>query len=213
MTNGSSQGLFVIVAVVIFGIFVLISYVLFRDNLKVSLASVFNDSIIMTKEVMETKGDNLISGSKRQLYRIDSHEDLGKGEFRVIKSTKRPINGAYPNERSSVMWDVTVPDLKEGDTFVFQFDIKKISHEVTEGSRLTSDGNLRYYVEGVGNYLSKSQYWTLTEGLGEWKTFKTRITVAEGTKNLEKRVRAGIAIGGQETMEFIYRNVEIYRVT
>lgn len=44
MTNGSSQGLFVIVAVVIFGIFVLISYVLFRDNLKVGLASIFGDS-------------------------------------------------------------------------------------------------------------------------------------------------------------------------
>lgn len=41
MTDGASQGLFVIVAVVIFGIFVLIAYLLFRDNLKDSLNGIF----------------------------------------------------------------------------------------------------------------------------------------------------------------------------
>lgn len=41
MTDGASQGLFVIVAVVIFGIFVLIAYLLFRDNLKPSLEGIF----------------------------------------------------------------------------------------------------------------------------------------------------------------------------
>ena len=45
MTNGSSQGLFVVVAIVIFGIFVLISYLLFNDNLKPSLSRIFNDSL------------------------------------------------------------------------------------------------------------------------------------------------------------------------
>lgn len=44
MTDGSSQGLFVIVAVVIFGIFVAISYVIFSDSLSPSLASIFRDS-------------------------------------------------------------------------------------------------------------------------------------------------------------------------
>ena len=42
MTDGASQGLFVIVAVVIFGIFVLIAYLLFRDNLKGSLEGIFS---------------------------------------------------------------------------------------------------------------------------------------------------------------------------
>ena len=41
MTDGASQGLFVIVAVVIFGIFVLIAYLLFRDNLKDALNGIF----------------------------------------------------------------------------------------------------------------------------------------------------------------------------
>ena len=45
MTNGTSQGLFIVVAIIIFGIFVLISYVLFRDNLKPSLANIFTDGL------------------------------------------------------------------------------------------------------------------------------------------------------------------------
>lgn len=50
MTNGSSQGLFVVVAVIIFGIFVFISYLLFRDNLKPSLANIFCDAFTITNK-------------------------------------------------------------------------------------------------------------------------------------------------------------------
>ncbi|EGP5414183.1 hypothetical protein D3I44_12345 [Enterococcus faecium] len=50
MTNGTSQGLFVVVAIVIFGIFVLISYLLFKDNLKPSLSSIFNDGLEQAEE-------------------------------------------------------------------------------------------------------------------------------------------------------------------
>ncbi|MEB6181093.1 hypothetical protein MXF01_10325 [Enterococcus casseliflavus] len=45
MTNGSSQGLFVVVAIVIFGIFVLISFLLFEDNLKPTLSGIFTDGL------------------------------------------------------------------------------------------------------------------------------------------------------------------------
>lgn len=45
MTNGASQGLFVVVAIVTFGSFVLISYLLFRDNLKPSLSGIFKDGL------------------------------------------------------------------------------------------------------------------------------------------------------------------------
>ena len=56
MTNGTSQGLFVIVAVVIFGIFVLISYVLFRDTLKPSLANIFTDSLEQATDSLKGEG-------------------------------------------------------------------------------------------------------------------------------------------------------------
>jgi len=44
MTDGASQGLFVIVAVVIFGIFVVIAYLLFREKLSDALASIFDNA-------------------------------------------------------------------------------------------------------------------------------------------------------------------------
>ena len=45
MTNGTSQGLFVVVAIVIFVIFTLTSYLLFKDNLKPTLANIFTDGL------------------------------------------------------------------------------------------------------------------------------------------------------------------------
>lgn len=56
MTDGSSQGLFVIVAVVIFGIFVFISYLLFRDTMKPALSKLFTDSF---SQVNLDDGDNI----------------------------------------------------------------------------------------------------------------------------------------------------------
>ena len=57
MTDGSSQGLLVVVAVVIFGIFVAISYSLFRDQLTPSLASIFKDSLSLKKDVQQNQYD------------------------------------------------------------------------------------------------------------------------------------------------------------
>ena len=44
MTDGTSQGLFIVVAIVIFGIFVVLAYILFEDTLSPSLASMFGDA-------------------------------------------------------------------------------------------------------------------------------------------------------------------------
>ena len=55
MTEGASQGLFVIVAIVIFGIFVLISYVLFKDILKPNLTNIFTDSLEQAEDAIDPK--------------------------------------------------------------------------------------------------------------------------------------------------------------
>ncbi|MEB7312364.1 hypothetical protein [Enterococcus faecium] len=49
MTNGTSQGLFIIIAIVIFSIFIIISYLLFRDAMKPSLTNIFTDGIEQAK--------------------------------------------------------------------------------------------------------------------------------------------------------------------
>ncbi|MDT2844777.1 hypothetical protein [Vagococcus lutrae] len=74
MTNGASQGLFVIVAVVIFGIFVLISYVLFRDTLKPNLANIFTDSLEQANKNLNNEKSNLPS-DKPEDSKEDKEED------------------------------------------------------------------------------------------------------------------------------------------
>ena len=44
MTDGTSQGLFIVVAIVIFGIFVVLAYILFEDSLSPTLANMFSDA-------------------------------------------------------------------------------------------------------------------------------------------------------------------------
>lgn len=61
MTDGSSQGLFVVLGIIIFGIFVAISYTLFRDQLTPSLANVFSYSSGNVINILENKkGTDLI---------------------------------------------------------------------------------------------------------------------------------------------------------
>lgn len=70
MTNGNSQGLFVIVAVIIFGIFVLMSYLLFQDRLNVGLSTVFDDSLdtSFSKVSRNNKEDELIGQEEDEYY-------------------------------------------------------------------------------------------------------------------------------------------------
>ena len=98
MTNGSSQGLFTIVYVVIFGIFVLISYILFRDTMKSSLSNIFSDSLQQTTDNMngtsslELKGeeeDGVIYVKIRNLYKKDgvNYSDIW-GKFVVTSDNE-----------------------------------------------------------------------------------------------------------------------------
>lgn len=55
MTEGANQGLFMIVAIVIFGIFILISYVLFKDTLQPSLVNIFTDGLEQAEDAIDPK--------------------------------------------------------------------------------------------------------------------------------------------------------------
>lgn len=83
MTNGSSQGLFVIVAVVIFGIFVLISYILFKDNLKPALANIFTDGL---EQATTTLNNGTQSGAEGVTYE-EWVEDLENQGYVVAEDT------------------------------------------------------------------------------------------------------------------------------
>lgn len=45
MTDGTSQGLFIVVAIVIFGIFVVLAYILFEDTLSPAIQGLFDGAV------------------------------------------------------------------------------------------------------------------------------------------------------------------------
>lgn len=103
MTEGANQGLFVIVAIVIFGIFVLISYVLFKDTLKPSLSTLFTDGLeqaedavdpkVVTKITITEKTNEIKNLKKNQSEEYYINEFTNAFEFRdqddvIIKARK-----------------------------------------------------------------------------------------------------------------------------
>lgn len=119
MTEGSSQGLFVIVAVVIFGIFVVISYVLFRDNLKTGLASIFKDSIEESLENSEFQTDmkgevledgTIVSKIRQGVWiKLTEHKP---NELMIIESGTSKNDFSYGNKNHT--GDLILPDSING---------------------------------------------------------------------------------------------------
>ena len=103
MTEGSNQGLFVIISIVIFGIFVSMVYLLFGDNLKPTLSSIFTDSV---ENVYDDMGidfsvylsslsyDDWVEYLKRKGYVVATDSDFSVdsyGYFRYIGTAKKII--------------------------------------------------------------------------------------------------------------------------
>lgn len=71
MTNGTSQGLFIVVAIVIFGIFVLMAYILFEDNLSPALANMFTNATETAQERLRNSEPIEESHTKSNLENIE----------------------------------------------------------------------------------------------------------------------------------------------
>ena len=93
MTEGSNQGLFVIVAIVIFGIFVSISYLLFGANLKPTLSSIFKDSFENVNNAMGIDS----SGNSSEVSYDDWVKDLESKGYVVATDSdfSRDISGNF----------------------------------------------------------------------------------------------------------------------
>lgn len=107
MTEGSSQGLFVIVAVVIFGIFVLISYLLFRENLKTGLGSIFEDSLDQANENLKGEKNEYLNDVKSSredstyLYAKIREENKVLGETEIWVQAEKLSDGTLNIYQSS----------------------------------------------------------------------------------------------------------------
>ena len=156
MTEGSSQGLFVIVAVVIFGIFVAIAYTLFEDTLNPAMASIFRFS---TEQVnTNLKGGNIIQAKDFKLHGIEFpnvYSDLYVG-FDSI---------SYSSSGQSYIYAPYIPSslLEPNKKYVLTYDIKDLGGTVeTLGGHCYFASNLDFYIDGVymGNYHMGAKYPT-----------------------------------------------------
>ncbi|EGO2798460.1 MULTISPECIES: leucine-rich repeat protein [Enterococcus] len=103
MTNGTSQGLFVVVAIILFGIFVLISHLLFKDNLKQSLTNIFKDSLIQTDNtIKEIHNIKAIREDKHYLYAKIRKESPSLNETEIWIQAKKNKDGTLTLYQSSI---------------------------------------------------------------------------------------------------------------
>lgn len=76
MTDGTSQGLFIVVAIVIFGIFTVLAYILFEDTLSPAMASMFTEATEKSEKQLRIDG-RLIQKTTittyKEAYRLDNN--------------------------------------------------------------------------------------------------------------------------------------------
>lgn len=138
MTNGSSQGIFVIVALVIFGIFCLISYVLFKDTMKPALAKIYCDAFTIT-----SKNTGFGSG----ICSVDNDDKISRTYYK--------IRDASSEKNWSEVW-VLVEGLDNGHVEIIDSGNKDQFTEGDLGNALIGDisfpdtvGN-GYIIENIG---------------------------------------------------------------
>jgi hypothetical protein len=73
MESGSNKSLYTLIAVVVFGIFLALSYFLFQDNLKAVLGSVMDKTSIMTSNKLDNNGV-IATDSKHFTYVVTNGE-------------------------------------------------------------------------------------------------------------------------------------------
>lgn len=127
MTNGTSQGLLVVVAIIIFGVFIVISYLLFRNTLKPSLSTIFTDSLEQSNcslsgecsiNISSTREDEhyfYVKIREANLERNETEiwiqaEKLENNGLRIVKSSITDSNYSYgtPNMVCSLSFPDTI---------------------------------------------------------------------------------------------------------
>ena len=96
MTDGTSQGLFIVVAIVIFGIFTVMAYILFEDTLSPALASMFinatetasenlNKEVVFSAKNLKVYQPHLVQVHTRDrgsiTFSTDGTSTVGEGVF------------------------------------------------------------------------------------------------------------------------------------
>lgn len=192
MTNGTSQGLFVIVAVVIFGIFVAISYTIFRGSLQPALANIFKDSLTQAKDSLEgnpledpldkiyTDEDKQVKLGYEKTFKFDTDlvENPLKRKYKLGSYTFGGYGGTLDEH-------LLFKDIKEVETKIYSFNA------VVEGSVEDFNNKISEIEGDVVSYLNSFDKQTL-------KTYITREYNFKHKLGIENEKITSLKVNGRE---------------
>ena len=142
MTEGTSQGLFIVVAIVIFGIFVVLAYILFEDTLSPALASMFTNATEQSHKRLENTKEEFAIG----VYNP-------RGEAFVERITDTSVVYRTPG---NLYWGegifIPAEQLEQNKKYELTFDLNLLEGSISRigGSiEITDRENTHIYVNGV----------------------------------------------------------------
>lgn len=182
MTNGTAQGLYIIIAVVIFGIFTLLSYLIFQDPLSPKLTNIFEQSFLQTEEYLkDCKKDYL-----KKIYVYKEFPSVKKEEEISFSIDKFIVH--QEDKTGKYLFRVNKEaglDVPWGSKYTFTFDVLTNEDVILEIDYNASPKDLQttadYYTnqilgEGSGSYFRKKLK----------KNKKETITLSYENSSLEK---------------------------
>ncbi len=186
MTSGTSQGLFIVIAIIIFGLFVGISYTIFGHTLKPTLAGIFTDATEeTTKKLLDLENINYFPDENFEKDNTLYENFTGRGgtvlkvDTENLYEDKNTLHHTFVESGSqfkylddTVLWLISdrFKNVIIDDTLTISFNARA-SQEVLFTGRLGADFEIRGetidYQEG---YLGKGmQNLTIDE---EWKHYE-----------------------------------------
>lgn len=141
MESGSNKSLYTLIAVVVFGIFLSLSYFLFQDQLKGVLADVISkaNSSLSSKSVLSDKS-----------YIADGFLPYNASGSQIV--TNQTVNSLIYSSANSYGDGILIEakNLDINKNYVFSFDITKLSGNITRvGGHNTLGDNTTIKIDGV----------------------------------------------------------------
>lgn len=207
MTEGSNQGLIVIVAIIIFGIFVAISYLLFQDKLHVGLSEIFEDGLEQGISIFP-EGDNDILGNREdESYIYAKIRDKTETQSAIWLKLEKLSNGTLNIVKSST----TDSDYNRG-TLEMTGDL--ILPDTVNGKKITGVGDKDTSPFGQASFDGKLKLPKYTETIGSMvfldSVFKGQLELPNTLKKIERYAFSSAKFTGSltlpNTLEYIDYN-------
>lgn len=169
MDTGSNKSLFTLLAVVIFGIFLSLSYWLFQDELKDVLADVLDKSAVKSELLFTEIGfsdPNLEKFGDTSVYLQRTGLTISKDTLEIVNGLpslkmnfQNGSNGDRIGKDDLVLWlDLTkFPELKKGDIINVSF-YAKANTSLNFGTRL---GDVLYGVKKTSNLTTEWEHYSV----------------------------------------------------